>query len=258
MTAPLALLSIEGPVARLTLNRPERHNSLIPELIGSLLTHLQQIAANKDTRVLILQAAGRSFSTGGDVQGFFSTPRAERRAYAQKLIGGLNEAILALLDLTIPVIGRIHGPVTGGSLGFVLACDLVAVTPQAFIQPYYTQVGFSPDGGWTALLPDRIGAAKAREIQLLNRPISAEEAVQLGLATTLATTDVIDGVIADWIAALLDKRPGAMTRTKALLLTAEQRRRVQEALAAEAQSFMEQIDSEEAEAGMARFLAKSA
>lgn len=258
MSAPLTILSIDGPVARLTLNRPERHNSLVPALIDSLLGHLREIATSRETRVLILQAEGRSFSTGGDVHGFFATPRAERRAYAEKLVGGLNEAILALLDLTIPVIGRIHGPVTGGSLGFILACDLVAVTPQSFIQPYYTQVGFSPDGGWTALLPDRIGAAKAAEIQLLNRRIAADEAVQLGLATTQVAADQIDGAIADWIATLLDKRPSAVTRTKKLLRTADQRRRLKDALDAEAKSFVEQIDSEEADAGMARFLAKSA
>ncbi|HEX6958363.1 MAG TPA: enoyl-CoA hydratase/isomerase family protein [Ferrovibrio sp.] len=256
MSEPLTLLSIDGPVARLTLNRPERHNSLVPALIDSLLDNLDRIAA--EAKILVLQAAGRSFSTGGDVAGFLAVDRGRRAEYAAQLVGGLNQAILKLLDLTIPVIGRIHGPVTGGSLGFLLACDLAAITPNAFIQPYYTAVGFSPDGGWTALLPARIGAAKAREIQLLNRRITAAEAVRLGLATTLVEPENLDETIAQWVAALLDKRPQAMCRTKKLLSSPERRVAVVEGLEAEKLSFIEQIDSEEAQAGMARFLAKSA
>jgi 2-(1,2-epoxy-1,2-dihydrophenyl)acetyl-CoA isomerase len=256
VSEPLTLLSIDGPVARLTLNRPERHNSLVPALIDSLLDNLDRIAA--EAKILVLQAAGRSFSTGGDVAGFLAVDRGRRAEYAAQLVGGLNQAILKLLDLTIPVIGRIHGPVTGGSLGFLLACDLAAITPNAFIQPYYTAVGFSPDGGWTALLPARIGAAKAREIQLLNRRITAAEAVRLGLATTLVEPENLDETIAQWVAALLDKRPQAMCRTKKLLSSPERRVAVVEGLEAEKLSFIEQIDSEEAQAGMARFLAKSA
>lgn len=258
MSAPLCLLTIDGPVARLTLNRPDRHNSLVPDLIEALLEQLERIATRPELRAVVLGAAGRSFSTGGDIGGFFALPKAQRRAYAARLVGGLNQVIKRLLDLTIPLIGRVQGPVTGGALGFVLACDLVAMTPQAFIQPYYTQVGFSPDGGWTALLPDRIGAAKAREIQLLNRRISAIEAVQMGLATALVEPDSLDTTIADWLSGMTDKYPGSITRTKKLLLTPERRMTVHAALEIEKLSFIEQIDSEEADLGMARFLGKSA
>lgn len=258
MSGALTLLAVEGPVARLTLNRPERHNSLVPELLAALIADLDRVAAMPDIRVLVLQGAGRSFSTGGDVAGFFAVPPEQRRGYAAELVGGLNRAILNLLDLPVPVIGRVHGPITGGSLGFLLACDLVAVTPQTFVQPYYTAVGFSPDGGWTALLPDRIGVAKAREIQLLNRRITAEEAVRLGLATALVEPDALDALIADWTTALLDKRPGAVSRSKRLLLPPERRTQIAAALEAEKLSFIEQIDSREAEAGMARFLGESA
>lgn len=246
------LLDLADGVARLTLNRPERHNSLVPDLIDSLNADLDRVSADRSLRVLVLQAAGRSFSTGGDVAGFQAVPRGQRRAYAEKLVGGLNRAILALLHLPMPVIGRVQGPLTGGALGCMLACDLVAITPQAFIQPYYTEVGFSPDGGWTALLPNRIGPQRAREIQLLNRRVSATEAVQLGLATTLVETDNLDSTIEAWLAALRSKQPGSVARTKALLAID-----CAAGLQAELQHFLTQIDSAEAEAGMARFLAKT-
>lgn len=245
------ILEIADGVARLTLNRPERHNSLVPDLIDSLNANLDRIATATDIHAVVLQAAGRSFSTGGDVAGFHAIPRGQRRAYAESLVGGLNRAILALLRLPIPLIGRIHGPLTGGALGFLLACDLAAITPQAFIQPYYTEVGFSPDGGWTALLPARIGAQRAREIQLLNRRVTALEAVQLGLATTLVEAESLDSTINGWLVALKSKRPGSVARTKALLSVD-----YAAGLQAEQQQFLEQIDNAEAEAGMARFLAK--
>lgn len=247
------LLDITDGVARLTLNRPERHNSLVPALLDSLNADLDRIAANKDIRAVVLQAAGRSFSTGGDVAGFQAVPRGERRAYAEALVGSLNRAILALLSLPVPVIGRIHGPLTGGALGFLLACDLVVITPQAFIQPYYTEVGFSPDGGWTAMLPVRIGAQQAREIQLLNRRIMALEAVQLGLATTLAEPDNLDSTIEGWLMELRRKQPGSIACTKRLLAVD-----CASGLQAEQRAFVDQIDSAEAETGMLRFLAKSA
>lgn len=258
MDAGPVLLHQAGPVARLRLNRPDRHNSLVPDLIETLIDRLAAVAADGAIRVLVLEANGPSFSTGGDVRGFFDTPPGQRRAYADQLVGGLNRAILTLLDLPCPVIGRIHGPLTGGSLGFLLACDLAVIAPQAFIQPYYTEVGFSPDGGWTAMLPDRIGPQKSREIQLLNRRVGAAEAVSLGLATALAETDRLDTVIAGWIAELEAKQPGAVACTKRRLLPPEKRAAVAAALDAERQDFIDQIETAEAQDGMARFLGRIA
>ena len=243
------LLDIADGVARLMLNRPERHNSLVPALLDSLNADLERIAGNHNIRALVLQAAGRSFSTGGDVAGFHAVPRGERRAYAEGLVGSLNRAILALLRLPVPVIGRIHGPLTGGSLGLLLACDLAAITPQAFIQPYYAQVGFSPDGGWTAMLPARIGAQRAREIQLLNQRVSAQEALQLGLVTACVEAGALDVTIEGWLEKLKSMQPASIASTKALLAAD-----YAPGLEAELRNFLDLIDREDTEAGMTRFL----
>lgn len=246
------LLDIADRVARLTLNRPDRHNSLVPALLDSLNADLDRLTAMRDLRAVVLQANGRSFSTGGDVAGFQAVPRGRRRAYAEGLVGSLNRAILALLRLPMPVIGRIHGPLTGGSLGLLLACDLVAITPQVFIQPYYTEVGFSPDGGWTAMLPGRIGCQRAREIQLLNRRIPAQEALQLGLVTACVDADALDATIDGWLEKLMAMQPESIARTKTLLAAD-----CAAGLEAELRQFLAQIDSDEADAGMARFLNRS-
>ncbi|MBX3535492.1 MAG: enoyl-CoA hydratase/isomerase family protein [Xanthobacteraceae bacterium] len=251
---PLVLFDIADGVARITLNRPQRHNSLVPELVAALNSALSEVRKH-DLAALVLAGAGKSFSTGGDVAAFHAVPRGKRRAYAEVLVGGLHEAILTLLDMPMPVITRVHGPVTGGSLGLVLAADLVAIASSTFIAPYYVDVGFSPDGGWTALLPERIGAARAREIQILNRHISAGAAVAYGIATEATAARQLDEVIESWIATLHGKVRGSVRATRELLAPPERRTEVEGRLRRELDRFLDQIETEEADAGMAKFLA---
>lgn len=253
---PLVLATVADGVARLTLNRPQRHNSLVPALVAALEEALADLRG-RDLVAVVLAANGRSFSTGGDVAAFAAVPRGERRTYAEDLVGGLNRAILALIDLPCPLIARVHGPVTGGSLGFLLAADLVAVAKPAFVAPYYVEVGFAPDGGWTALLPARIGEAQARAIQLLNRHVDAEEAVALGLATRACEPADLDAVVDGWLAALRGKVASGMQATRALLMPPERRAAIAAGLARELQAFLDVIDSDAVEAGMARFLGRT-
>jgi len=239
-------------VVTLTLNRPERHNALVPELMQALLAALARAADAKPVAV-VLRGAGRSFSSGGDVARFYATPRDERRIYAADLVGDLNQAILALLDLPCPTLVVVQGMVTGGSAGLVLACDMAVGGPRASFAPWYTVVGYSPDGGWTALMPERIGRARALEVQLLNRRIDAEEAQQLGLLQTVVAEDALDAEVARITAVLAQAKPASVRRT--LALARPPRAQVATALEAERQQFLEQIVSDEADAGMAQFLA---
>jgi 2-(1,2-epoxy-1,2-dihydrophenyl)acetyl-CoA isomerase len=242
-------------VARLTLNRPARHNSLVPELLDALHEALDRIE-REDLVAVVLAANGRSFSSGGDVAGFAQVARGARRAYAGALVGSLNRAILRLIELPCPLIVRLHGLATGGACGFVFAADLVAMAPEAFLAPYYVDVGFAPDGGWTALLPERIGAARAAAIQLLNRRVSAAEALALGLASEIAPQDALDARIAAWIATLASKVPSSIAATRALLMPPWRAAAIRAGLAREREHFMDLIESPQAEAGMARFLAR--
>lgn len=249
----LVRLDVTGAVARLTLARPARHNALVPELVDGLVAALDRIAgASLDA--LVLAADGRSFSTGGDLAGFAAVPRGERRAYADRLVGGLNRAILALIELPFPTIARVQGPVTGGALGLVLACDLAAMSRTAFLAPYYVAVGFAPDGGWTALLPDRIGTARAREIQLLNRHVGADEAARLGIVTAAVDPEALDPTVDGWLATLAGHEAGAILATRELLMPAEATARVAARLAAEKARFLDMVDEAAVDAGLARFL----
>lgn len=246
-----ATLRIEERIARLTLNRPHRHNALVPELLDAIREQLARVR-DSDAAVLILDAEGRSFSSGGDVAGFHETPRSQRRAYAEKVVGTLNATLLDLLDLPVPTVVAVHGLVTGGSVGLVLACDIAVAGDRASFAPWYTVVGFSPDGGWTALMPERIGRARALDIQLTNRRLDADEAHRLGLVQYRAEdTGATARAVAETIR---DAKPGSVGRT--LALTRPDRATVAAGLEAEYRHFLEQIESDEADRGMAAFLKK--
>lgn len=247
----LVLVDRRGPVAVVMLNRPQRHNSLVPELLDEMLAGLQAIAGDPQVGAAVLQANGRSFSTGGDL-GAFRVHLDDREAYASETVGLLNRVIMALISLPVPVVAAVHGLVTGGSLGLVLGCDVVLVAPEASFTPYYSVVGFSPDGGWTAMLPSIIGPKRASEVLMRNVTISAEQAVAWGLASrVVAAVDIRREALA--VAEdLATKKRKSLLHAKRLL--SSNAVGVASLLEAERIHFVQQIATEEAMAGIDTFL----
>ena len=245
----LVLTDRLGSIAVLTLNWVERHNSLVPVLLEELLAALADVAADSGVRAVVLQANGRSFSTGGDVAGF-AAHRGDLAAYASEIVGLLNQAILALVELPVPVVAAVHGIVTGGSLGLVLGCDVVLVAPEASFTPYYSVVGFSPDGGWTAMLPGIIGPKQAAEVLLRNLTITAEQAVAWGLASRIVPAESIRDEARAVAQDLAAKKPGSVRHTRRLLAQGDWAARLE----AERAHFVEQIVTEEARQGISAFL----
>ncbi|MGT2428123.1 enoyl-CoA hydratase/isomerase family protein [Cupriavidus basilensis] len=250
----LVLVERSGSTAVLRLNRAERHNSLVPGLLEDLLAALERVEADPDVRAVVLGHAGRSFSTGGDVGAFAAFPpqSAELEQYAQRLLGLLNAAILRLAALRCPVIAAVEGWLTGGALGLALACDMTVLGEGARIAPYYTVVGFSPDGGWTAMLPQMIGAARARAIQLENTTLTAGQAASLGVVTHLAPTGEAEAMALSLAAGLKDKVAGSVASTRALLRWDPEV--LAHGLERERVAFVAQVTRAEAAAGMRRFL----
>lgn len=242
MSASLVSLTLDDGTAAITLDRPERHNALVPALLDDLLAAIEA-ARSQDVFALTLTGRGRSFSTGGDIAGFLAarTDTADTAgitAYAGTLVAKLNDAILALAAFPAPVIAAVNGPVTGGSTGLVLAADIVLMTEDAFLQPYYVDVGFAPDGGWTALLPERIGAARAARIQMLNERIDAETAHNLGLADRVVARDRLPHAIAETLETLRAKEPTSLRTTRGLIWSARRREALRRDLEAERQAFL--------------------
>lgn len=244
----------ESGVATLTVDRHERHNSLVPALLeecSDAIEGLSEAASDGSIRAVVLQTAGPSFSTGGDVRGFYDH-REELAAYAERTVGGLNAVILGLMDLDVPVVTAVDGRVTGGALGLLLGSDVVLVGPDATVTPYYAAVGFSPDGGWTAILPELVGHARVAHAIATNETVEPRTAVAWGIASTFVEGGFVQTEAQRTAETITSMRPGALERTKRLLT--QDRARIADRLAAEKESFVEQIETDEALEGMEAFL----
>ncbi len=246
---PLVTLQRRGAIAVISLNRPERHNALVPELLDALLQALGH-ADSQGAAALVLRAEGRSFSTGGDLAGF----RDHRKTigdYAQGLVGQLNAAILAIYTHPAPVVCAVQGQVTGGSLGLLLASDHVIMRRGVTVTPYYSVVGFSPDGGWTALLPGIIGRQRTLDWLACNSSRDADACLALGLAHQLVDDDC-DAAAIQWAERVAEKDAGCVARTRRLLNADSDfvRRRLE----AERENFVVQVQTRSALDGIDLFL----
>ena len=240
-----------GPVGVLTLNRAARHNSLVPELLEEMLAALETAGTQAEMRAVVLQANGRSFSTGGDVRGFYEH-LDDLESYAREIVGLLNRVILAMIELPVPIVAAVHGIDTGGSMGLVLGSDIVLVAPEASFTPYYSVVGFSPDGGWTALLPSVIGLKRTGEILMRNGTITAEQAVAWGLASRVVPAEQIREEALSTAQDLATMKAGSIGHTKATLgPTCDD---LEARLEAERSRFVQQIVTQEARQGIEAFL----
>ena len=174
----------DGPVATLTLNRPDALNSLNGEMIDALVAHTATVAADDALRVVVLRGAGRHFMAGGDIRSFaerLGEPPATRSEGFSGMIGRLHAAIEHLHRMPHPVVGCVHGAVAGFGLSLMNACDLVVAADDTYFASAYRQIGLTPDGGGSWSLPRLVGMRKAMEILLLSERFSAADALSLGL-----------------------------------------------------------------------------
>src|SRR5262245_51175189 len=132
------LLTRDGSVATLTLNRPDALNSLNPAMIDALIAHTASVAADDGLRVVVLRGAGRHFMAGGDIRSFAErlgdAPSARSEGFA-RMIGRLHAAIEHLHRMPHPVVGRVQGAVAGFGLSLMNACDLVSQRTTRILRP---------------------------------------------------------------------------------------------------------------------------
>lgn len=249
----LARIERVDAVARLVLCRTGMHNALVPELLADMLAALAVLKRDVSCRAVVLAAEGPAFSIGGDMRRFRrERERGNLRAYGDALVGQLNAAILALIDLPQPVVAAVHGIVTGGAIGLVLAADLVMLAPQVVFKAHYATAGFGPDGGWTALVSRLVGRRRAAAALLLNRSIRAEEAVAWGLANELVAADALPESAMAAARKMAAYPPGTLRAAKRLLWG--DRDQLAADLDAERERFVELIAAPEALAGVEAFL----
>lgn len=239
----------------IVLTASERANSLEPDILRQLSEALD-LAKDREAVFVTLRAEGRNFSTGGDVSAFLAASQAsEAEHYSERVVGLLQSIIHRMLSLPAIILTGAQGAITGGSAGLIFASDLVVLADSAFLQPYFSRVGFSPDGGWSALLPERVGAGRALQMQLTNERIEAEEARRLGLAIQVTPALTLNRSLDSLLASLAeDHDPPAMLAAKRLVWSESRLARIQTGLEAELASFKRYIATPATRQGMQRFL----
>ena len=198
-------------IAHISLNRPEARNALSFELIEQLERAVTAVAADSAARVLILSGNGKSFCAGMDLRGVLHD--------AQKMglmLHGLARVGLALRKLSIPVIAKVQGAAIGGGCGLVVACDFAFTHEQSKLGYPEVDLGVCP-AVVAPFLISKIGAGRARTLLLAGGLVDGKEAVRIGLATHLVSTDQLDAATNEFAQKLSSGGPKAIAATKRLL-----------------------------------------
>jgi 2-(1,2-epoxy-1,2-dihydrophenyl)acetyl-CoA isomerase len=249
---PCVLADYRDGATWLTLSRPGRGNSLTLDMLDDLRSAINTLPAGQP---VVLTGAGAAFSTGGDILPFLQHAGDPDglKDYARRLVRALNETLLALHECETPLVAAVNGPVTGGSLGLALIADRILMTRSAFVQPYYALMGFAPDGGWTALLPGRIGPAQTRAWIAGDTRYTADDCHRLGVCDVVLDDEGFDAGVSAEVAKVQSLDAGVLFAARNL--TGPDRNALANALEAECEAFVARIARPETIARMRAYAA---
>ncbi|WP_170371489.1 crotonase/enoyl-CoA hydratase family protein [Ruegeria arenilitoris] len=202
-------------VAKLTLNRPEKHNAMSAQMIAELTQAAAQLGETNDVRVVVLTGAGKSFCAGGDLgwmQAQMAADPETRFVEARKLAEMLN----ALNTLSKPLIGALQGNAFGGGVGMAAVCDVAIGVDSLKMGLTETRLGLIPATIGPYVVA-RMGEARARRVFMSARLFDAAEAVELGLLARAVPADELGAAIEAEVRPYLSCAPGAVASAKALV-----------------------------------------
>ena len=248
MSDPLLLSHLEAHVLTLTLNRPQKKNAFTEEMYTLAAQALQDADTNDDVRVVVLAGAGGTFTAGNDLKDFLEHPPT-----------GPDSAVFrflrALAALTRPLVAQVEGVAVGIGTTLLLHCDYVAASERAVFSMPFVNLGLSPEGASSVLLPRVAGLALASELLMFGEPFDAATALRAGLVNRVLP----DAELAPWVrarAAALAAKPAESLRITKKLLRDPLRATVDEAFGRESALFSQRLASAEAREAFSTFLAK--
>lgn len=257
MNEPI-LLKKDGPIAYLTLNRPETHNTIDLDMLRALRAQVDEIKSSPDIRVVILTGTGRFFCSGANLTGMGNLLGED----GPKGAAGVREAAreiyrsgLCLLELEVPVIAAINGHAVGGGLAMSLACDIRLVAENAKMGANFVRIGLHPGLAVTYFLPRIVGFARAAELLFTGRIFKGAEAVEMGLATAAVPSDDVMTRAKEIAADIAEAAPYAVRLTKQSL---RQSMNFDPTRALEVESYAQAltVETEDFAEGVAAFLQK--
>ena len=178
----------DGPIARITLNRPDRLNSFTAQMHAELRDALDNLG---EARVVVLTGAGRGFCAGQDLNDRAVAP-GEAVDLGETVQSCWNPLIRTLTSMPQPVIARVNGVAAGAGANIALACDIVVAAKSAKFIQSFSAIGLIPDSGGTWALPRLVGQARALGLALTGEPLPAEKAAEWGLIWKAVEDDRLD------------------------------------------------------------------
>ena len=207
-------VEIDGPVATLTLDRPEALNALTVPLKVALREALESLAVERSVRAIILTGAGRAFCAGQDLA---EREQPDAAPLEVEVRDRYNPIIRALRSMGQPVIAAVNGVAAGAGASLAFACDLRIAAEGARFVLAFGRIGLVPDSGATWFLPRIVGPAKAAELALLGDAIDAAEALRIGLVSRVVPGGQLMAEARELAGRLAEGAPLAMALTKTAL-----------------------------------------
>jgi enoyl-CoA hydratase/carnithine racemase len=208
--APL-LFDRAGRVATLTMNRPAARNALDRDLLLAIVRAFADVEADLDVRAVVLTGSGGSFCAGADLK------KGMAEGLGQDMGARIDEfhaAIRAIVSARVPVVAAVDGGAVGFGSDLALACDLRVLSSSAYLQEKFVQIGLMPDGGGTYWLPRLVGTGRALELLMLGEKITAERALELGLANRVVADEQLPEAARELAGRLADGPPLAIAAIK--------------------------------------------
>lgn len=251
-----ALVHERNGVLTIAVSTTGAGNSLDDAALAAGTQALREVArGQRDVGAVLLVGLGKNFCAGGNVRAFAGAD--DRPTYLREIADNFHQLVGALYEADRPVVVAAKGWAAGAGMSLVLHADVAVGGPSTRLRPAYRGIGLTPDGGLTWTLPRAVGAARARQIILTDRVISADEAQQWGLLSEIVADDEVDSAARTAAEAIASGPRDADAMTKHLLAVSADTTLV-EHLALEARSISERSGLREGIEGVDSFVGKRA
>jgi enoyl-CoA hydratase/carnithine racemase len=214
VTSDTVQVSLEGPVAVVSLNRPDRHNAFNDEMDDEFFDVLERLAGRPDLRAVVWRGEGRSFSSGRDTA---ELGRREKGQSDYEFISAGHARTRLLFTFPVPIVVALKGWVLGGSFERALLCDLRIASDDAKMGLPEVQHGVIPDSGGVARLFQMAGHGVAADLALTGRVIDAEEAMRHGIVSRVVPTEQLDTVTLEIAEEIASRSPLAVRSARGVL-----------------------------------------
>ena len=255
MSDELIKVAEDNSIVTITLNRPERLNAFVGHMRRDLAEALEEAGSDPHVRVVVINGEGRGFCAGGDVH--FMAELVERNDSEEfgRLLGAARRVVLAIRQMTKPVVASINGPASGAGFNLALACDLRIASTTATFSQSFVKLGFHPDWGGTYFLPKLVPHNIACELFFLGDPIDAETALQLGLVNRVVAPEELETETRK-LAERLREGPAVSIAAAKHAVYASERDTLEQMLQYEVEAQIRCFESEDGREGVRAFLEK--